>query len=265
MRHYQFSKYVEDALFGNENVRGKLSVSDIIIPGKKTIKHIPKISYTEGILEQYKTLPKGTKLKGTFFLSENMNDYEDAAKIAFLSIEQLGGKANQGYGVCELSIEGLVKRKEFKLEKPTLLISDISLNLIKSLKQDMKHVFSLTPYEFELLVERLLNEFGYKTERTPKTRDGGYDIIAIKTNELSGKDTYLIECKRYKSENKIGIDLIRNIYSVVDINQATKGMIMTSSTFSKDAKDFAMNKLNNRIILHDYFKLEEWIKTKNFR
>jgi HJR/Mrr/RecB family endonuclease len=90
---------------------------------------------------------------------------------------------------------------------------------------------------FEELIAEFFDGFGYAVELTQATRDGGRDIIAI-GNQKVAATKYLIECKRYAETNKVGVLPVRALLGVVQDEGATKGIIATTSSFSKDAQEF---------------------------
>ena len=89
---------------------------------------------------------------------------------------------------------------------------------------------------FEELIAELFNGFGFDVELTKKTRDGGRDIVAIKSSEVNLK--YLIECKRPDPENVVGIRPVRELFGVKQDEKASKAIIATTTYFSPDALQF---------------------------
>jgi CRISPR/Cas system Type II protein with McrA/HNH and RuvC-like nuclease domain len=59
-------------------------------------------------------------------------------------------------------------------------LQEISDELIRYLARHPHLMRNLDPRKFEELVAELLRDKGYEVELTPRTRDGGLDIIAIK-------------------------------------------------------------------------------------
>ena len=96
----------------------------------------------------------------------------------------------------------------------------------------------LSPRQFEELIAELFSGFGFSVNLTARTRDGGYDVSAIQHNEF-GWQRYLIECKRYEPEKKISVDVVRSLHGVVVSENATKGIIATTASFSKPALNLA--------------------------
>lgn len=113
----------------------------------------------------------------------------------------------------------------------------INEELIRYLAQHPERMRDLAPRSFEELVAELFRNRGYTVELTPRTRDGGLDIIAIERNDLGAALT-LIECKRYSEENRVGVDIVRGLYGVVEQRRATRGIIATTSYFTRDAATF---------------------------
>ena len=118
----------------------------------------------------------------------------------------------------------------------------------------------IEPRKFEEFVASVLRSEGFEVELTPTTGDGGFDILAVQTSAVTGQHTYLIDCKRYAKHRKIGIEWIRHLIGVLQLNNATKGMIVTTTSFSRDARRLA-EQCSNKIMLHDYDSLKRWVKS----
>jgi restriction endonuclease Mrr len=129
--------------------------------------------------------------------------------------------------------------------------------LIDRLTQDATVAYTMSPRDFETVVARLLESFGYGVELTPQHRDGGHDIIAIRDGIATSK--LLIECKRFSQDRKVGVEVVRSMYGVVAREGATKGMVVTTGTFTRDAQEFLNS---NRWVLEgvDFQRLVEWLK-----
>lgn len=76
---------------------------------------------------------------------------------------------------------------------------------------------------------------------------------------LSGACFTIVECKRYAPTNKVGVDVVRAIHGVTQAERATKGVIVTTSSFTKDAIAFA-SPLKYGIGLHDFEALKSWLE-----
>ncbi|MGE0085948.1 MAG: restriction endonuclease [Desulfococcaceae bacterium] len=119
-----------------------------------------------------------------------------------------------------------------------------------TVSEKLNLILNLTPRDFEFLIERLYHAMKFKTEITPAQNDGGKDIIAFRNNP--GKLEHIrIECKRYSGN--VGVGFVRSLLGVVSNEKVNKGVLVTTSKFTKSAKSFADK--NSRIELIDGQKL----------
>lgn len=133
------------------------------------------------------------------------------------------------------------------------IITDIAVvddSLLKRAKQDPRIMLSFSPREFEEMVCELLDKQGYKVKLTKQTRDGGKDIIVVQKSFL-GEFCIYVECKKYDISRPISVGLIRELYGTVMVDNATAGMIVTTSHFTRDAKEYSA-KIQHRMTLKDY-------------
>jgi len=112
---------------------------------------------------------------------------------------------------------------------------------IQSVYRDNSILFDIHPRRFEGLVAELLQSQGYQVELTKQTRDGGYDLMAIYQTDYQ-EFKMLVECKRYAKQRKVGIDIVRSFCDVINTEQANKGLIVTTSTFTSGVKNRASKK-----------------------
>lgn len=91
----------------------------------------------------------------------------------------------------------------------------------------------IKPDAFERLCQRVLRESGFtKVQVTGKTGDGGIDGIGVlKINLLSF--TVFFQCKRYKGS--VGSGAIRDFRGAM-MGRADKGLVITTGTFTSDAR-----------------------------
>ena len=113
--------------------------------------------------------------------------------------------------------------------------SDLSETLIAKLRKT-------DPYQFEKMMEKLLNAMGYKGTNgqsvvTQKSNDGGIDGI-INQDPL-GLRTVYIQVKRYAENNVVGSPEINSFFGALRRKQADRGVFITTSSFTKDAKEAA--------------------------
>lgn len=123
------------------------------------------------------------------------------------------------------------------------LRSELELDLLEQVK-------TVTPAFFERLVIDLLVSMGYGGSRQDagraigKSGDGGIDGI-IKEDKL-GLDVIYVQAKRW--EGTVGRPEIQKFAGALQGQRASKGVFITTSSYSREAIDFA-NLINTKIIL----------------
>lgn len=137
-------------------------------------------------------------------------------------------------------------------------VTSINDEIIRIVKGNPNLIWSLPPRRFEEIVAQILSKQGYEIELTPASGDGGFDIYAARKEGL-GKFLYLVECKRYIPPNKVGVEIVRGLYGVLQAKRATAGAIVTTSFFTSGAEEF-QREVQHQLYLHDYISLQKWIK-----
>jgi restriction system protein len=129
--------------------------------------------------------------------------------------------------------------------------------ILEMLKKQPELAWKLPSRKFEEIVAEILDKQGYEVTLTPASGDGGFDIYAARKEGL-GKFLYLVECKRYAPTNKVGVEIVRSLYGVIQAQRATAGAIVTTSFFTSGAKEF-QREVQYHLHLHDYLVLQNWI------
>ncbi len=132
-------------------------------------------------------------------------------------------------------------------------ISYINSCVFESILKRPDFMYEVSPREFEEFVAELFHRKGYEVNLTPASNDGGVDIYASCHNDI-GSLLYLLQCKRNRPKNKVGVSVVRDLYGVVSKDNATAGLVVTSSFYTKGAKDF-QSKVKHQMNLWDYTNL----------
>jgi restriction system protein len=102
------------------------------------------------------------------------------------------------------------------------------------LKRDL--LLQLGPVRFEHLVEALYHAMEFDTAITPPSRDGGRDI-KVSRETPGAREQSLVECKLWSGP--VGVQKVRQLLGVVAHELATKGVLVTTGSFTKPARDLA--------------------------
>jgi restriction system protein len=118
----------------------------------------------------------------------------------------------------------------------------------------VERVRELSPAFFENLIIELLIAMGYggglaeMGQAIGRAGDGGIDGI-IKEDAL-GLDIVYVQAKRYGAQNPVGRGEVQSFAGSLDGVGATKGIFVTTSTFSQGAREF-VQRITKRIVLVD--------------
>lgn len=117
------------------------------------------------------------------------------------------------------------------------------------------HLTEMNPIRFERLILDLLSAMGFgggdlsRTEMTQVTGDGGIDGIIHE--DALGLDRVYLQAKRYAVGNNVGSPAIYQFAGSLTARGAAKGVFVTTSDFTKDAKQVASGITQHRIVLID--------------
>lgn len=138
-------------------------------------------------------------------------------------------------------------------QTPDEAIESAYQSIREALADDLlEQVMTCSPAFFERLVLDLLISMGYggalpdAGTHLGKSHDGGIDGI-INEDKL-GLDIICVQAKRWK--DCVGRPLVQAFAGSMEAHRAKKGVLLTTSTFSRDAHDF-VNRIERKIVLID--------------
>lgn len=160
--------------------------------------------------------------------------YELGSAMSFFQVKNY---SDEVYAILEGKSEPV-----FEDETISAVAKSISENtgdfILRKLAQELKG------HPFADFVGHLLQKMGYNTRISPEGIDGGVDIIAHK-DEL-GFEPPIIKVQVKSTEGSIGDPIVSALYGKVDHGEF--GLVVTLGTFTTQAKTFARNKSNLRLI-----------------
>ena len=155
------------------------------------------------------------------------------------------------------------KEDESEELTPTEQLERAYHNIVDDLASDLlQKTLDQSPYFFEHLVVDLLVKMGYggsfanSAQVTKYVHDDGIDGIIYE--DKLGLDKIYIQAKRYKFDNTVGKPQIQQFSGALDEQKATKGVFITTSNYSKEAKQY-VEKLNKKIVLIDGQELARYM------
>lgn len=131
---------------------------------------------------------------------------------------------------------------------------------MSSLPDETIYLKTLDGFNFEHICATIIEKLGWgKVTVTSKVKDGGKDLIL----ESPNSEIIYIECK-HQPTTKIGRPVIQKLHSAIITSNSSKGIIITTGSFSKDAIDYAEN-LSPPIKLIDLLTLTEMAQNIGIR
>jgi HJR/Mrr/RecB family endonuclease len=157
----------------------------------------------------------------------------------------------------DLNDTNIVQQNQLiEIAKPIVVSANEAM--IAELKKHPDDIFRLTSRQYEELIAELIRDMGYEVTLTKTTRDGGKDILASIKTEM-GDFLCLVEAKHYREDRKVGVSLVRELYGTLCDYQANSAMLVTTSSYSPDAKAL-QQKHQYQLSLRDYTDVATWIQ-----
>ena len=118
----------------------------------------------------------------------------------------------------------------------------IARDIAESL-EDGSNLATMPWEDFEHLVRELFGKIfsgeNSEVKVTQSSRDGGVDAIAFDTDPIKG-GKFVIQAKRYN--NVVPVSAARDLYGTMINEGASKGILVTTSYFGRDTREFVKDK-----------------------
>ncbi len=175
-------------------------------------------------------------------------------------------------GTIEERIDDILERKQDLFDK---LIDDVSVDV--STRMNGEELFGLfgleAPYrdretmrkahrscglELEERCANLLEHRGYRVERTARSRDGGVDLIAARTDEVGIEQRLYVQCKDHA--RPVGVEVVRELIGVLPADQNVVAVLASPAGVTADARKTADDR---NVFIWDESKLSELEETSS--
>lgn len=118
-----------------------------------------------------------------------------------------------------------------------------------------RNLLELSPDAFERLIPFVVRALGYGTDREdnlkPTQRSGDKGIDGIVWQDALGFDRVYLQAKRYSEGNNVGAPDVQAFSGALGQFRATKGIFITTSTFTTGARAVARDTAHYTVILID--------------
>jgi len=159
----------------------------------------------------------------------------------------------QGFDLTKVDVIACVKRlkahvssapEELLPVKPIVEYNMVDRRFVQesdvlSTVDDRTNLLEMDPFAFEALICNLFSKLGLEAKLTRSSRDGGVDVVAFDPRPVFG-GKYVIQAKRYR--NTVEVSAVRDLYGSMMNENAAKGILVTTSAYGPDARNFAKDK-----------------------
>ena len=159
-----------------------------------------------------------------------INELEEQKRQEILRLKRIQEEENR-----RLIEENIMKEKQKRQE--IMRIQKIEEERVNK-KRNRDFWYKLNPYVFEEKIGELFKDLGYEVTITPKSRDGGVDIVVQKDANITA-----VQCKRYKG--KVVEREVRDLWGAKDyiktskkIMKADSAIMVALSGVTQEAEDF---------------------------
>ncbi len=155
-------------------------------------------------------------------------------------------------GTIEERIDRVLSAKQQLFDE---IIDDVSLDVTSRLtREDIFGLFGLEPptasvapeqprrtgLELEDRCAEILMARGWSVQRTPKSRDGGIDLIAKRIDEVGLEQTIYMQCKDYL--RPVGVEIVRELLGVLPVDGSARPIIAAPAGLTTDAAKLAQGR-----------------------
>ena len=113
--------------------------------------------------------------------------------------------------------------------------------------------------QFEYLVGEWFRRCGYQVTVTPPANDGGVDLRAVRAEHWAGPELVLVQAKRFSPGREVGIESVKALWTDVNEESATRGVVATTSVLAKGARTFCEAR-HYRLTAADRTTVDAWLK-----
>ncbi|OFX44643.1 MAG: hypothetical protein A2046_01305 [Bacteroidetes bacterium GWA2_30_7] len=144
-------------------------------------------------------------------------------------------------------------------------LHDIDQEFMLWLKNNTHKLDQISWDAFEKITAEVFASKGYKVELTGRNQNKSADVIAIRNDEFGIETKYLIECKRYSSKKRIGMEIVNGVIGAAVRAKVDHAFLVTTSSFTSNVikRKAELSELNLQI--KDGHEIKEWLKCYKVR
>lgn len=189
--------------------------------------------------------------------------YDDLAETTFQGLLDVESKRNDPLWVRKIVEEFRQRwRKRIQFISPQFAgtVSELSREYLAWLHSHPKAIESIAWATFERLVAEIFIAKGFTVEFTARSTGRSADIIALSVDELGITTKYLVECKCYSTDNKVGLNVVNAVLGAKQRAGADHALLVTTSSFTTDVTTDEARWQDLRLHLKDGTAVQQWLR-----
>ena len=158
------------------------------------------------------------------------------------------GTENNLYNIAENYIHQRLDEYDRSINRSEaeVAIRVCSNTLTRLVAEDPNALKDIEWRELEKLLAEAFSGIGFSVTLTPPSKDGGKDII-LECHPPSGKKTYFVEVKHWRSEQKVGATTISDFHKVVVREKVNGGLFLSTYGITGNALEHLTDVERRRI------------------
>ncbi|MGC8452342.1 MAG: restriction endonuclease [Cylindrospermopsis raciborskii] len=228
-------------------------LAELLPSGKKTI-FASRVGWAKTYLSKAGLLKSSRRSyfeitdEGRKVLESNLQEITNAFLMQFEGFQRFINRKEDG-------IIAPINHVDDQIHTPDEVMREAHGQIEAALAQELlERILAAPPDFFERLIINLLMGMGYGGSAPENGRalgrSGDDGIDGVIDQDVLGLDRVYVQAKRYAPGNNIGSGAIRDFFGSLDRHKATKGLFVTTSSFSPSARETAQF-LSKRIVLID--------------
>lgn len=201
---------------------------------------------------QYRISDEGLRRAGenARLTHESLREYEPYRAYQEISRRPKAASAVQVPGIDENRADVVVESDPSEaLEQSAAQLNQVVIDEI------YRNLLELSPDAFEHLIPFVVRALGYGTDREdnlkPTQRSGDKGVDGIVWQDALGFDRVYLQAKRYSEGNNVGAPEVQAFSGALGQFRATKGIFITTSSFTSGARAVARDTAHYTLILID--------------
>ncbi|MCC3302163.1 restriction endonuclease [Arthrobacter sp. zg-Y895] len=201
---------------------------------------------------QYRISDEGLRRAGESarLTHQSLREYEPYRAYQEISRHPKAASAVQVSGIGEDGAAVVVESDPSEaLEQSAAQLNQVVIDEI------YRNLLELSPDAFEHLIPFVVRALGYGTDREdnlkPTQRSGDKGVDGIVWQDALGFDRVYLQAKRYSEGNNVGAPEVQAFSGALGQFRATKGIFITTSSFTSGARAVARDTAHYTLILID--------------